>query len=150
MHLSQQKNLEFREDDTIFHGFRFPGMLEARICTGMGLPVPEPPQLLQVIFPEPQHVLHPTSLSDHLVHRQGTFRVPLHVAHCLPPAMGFCSSASKIDFTIHAPAMTDTPCTTCTTTPGDIVARLRLMRGTKFAPQSIPKPEFDACDPRAT
>ena len=58
----------------------FPGTLDARIWTGIGLPVPDPPQLLQVVEPEPPQLLHPTSLSDHLVHRQGTFLVPLQVA----------------------------------------------------------------------
>jgi hypothetical protein len=94
--------------------------------------VPEPPQLLHVIFPEPLHVLQPTSLSDHLVHIHGTFRVPLQVAHSLPPAIGFCSSASKIDFTIHAPAKTETPCTTCTTTPGDILLLLQSQPKTSY------------------
>lgn len=102
----------------------FPGMLEARICTGIGRPVPEPPQLLQIIFPEPLHVLQPISLSDHFVHIHGTLRVPLQVAHSLPPAIGFWSSASRTDFTNHALASNEAPWTICIATPGDILLSL--------------------------
>lgn len=105
-----------------FYDFPLPEILEARICTGIGLPVPEPPQLLQTIFPDPLHVLQPTSSSDHLVHMHGTLRDPLQVGHCLPPIIGFCfSSASKMDFTSHALATSEAPCTTWTIPPGPIL-----------------------------
>jgi hypothetical protein len=99
-----------------------PGILEARICTGIGLPVPEPPQLLHRIMPVPLQVPQPTSLSDHLVHTHGTLLDPLHVAQRNPPAIGFWSSvASRIDLMAHAPASTLNPCATCCiATPGDM------------------------------
>ncbi|KAG0613165.1 hypothetical protein M758_6G081700 [Ceratodon purpureus] len=98
----------------------FLGGFEARICTGIGLPVPLPPQALHRIMPEPSHVLQPTSSSDHLVHIHGTLRDPLHVGHWLNPPMGFSCSASIMDFITHAPASALNPCTTWVTTPGDI------------------------------
>jgi hypothetical protein len=101
----------------------FLGGLDARICTGIGLPVPLPPQALQRIMPEPSHVLQPTSLSDHRVHIHGTLRDPLHVGHWLNPSIGFSCSASKIDFITHAPARALSPCTTCVTAPGDILEK---------------------------
>lgn len=99
----------------------FLGGLEARICTGIGRPVPLPPHELHRIIPDPSHVLHPTSSSDHLVHMQGTRRDPLHVGHWLNPLMGFSCSASIIDFIIHAPARQLMPCATWVITPGDIL-----------------------------
>jgi hypothetical protein len=105
------------------HVLRFPPLpdiLEARICTGRGLPVPVPPQLLQRLMPVPLQVPQPISLSDHFVHRHGTFLEPLQVAHRNPPAIGFCSSASIIDLIAHALASAPNPCTTCIATPGDM------------------------------
>lgn len=96
------------------------GGLEARICTGMGRPVPLPPHALQRIMPEPSQVLHPTSSSDHRVHMHGTLRLPLQVGHWLKPPMDVLScSASMMDLITHAPASALNPCTTCCTT-GDI------------------------------
>jgi hypothetical protein len=119
-----------------FYDFPLPGILEARICTGIGLPVPEPPQLLQTIFPDPLHVLQPRSSSDHLVHMHGTLRDPLQVGHCLPPIIGFCfSSASKMDFTSHALATSEAPCTTWIIPPGPI---LQLVTPTRNSNQNWP------------
>jgi hypothetical protein len=119
---------EILETDSFIHDLWFPpppppGILEARICTGIGLPVPEPPQLLHRIMPVPLHVPQPTSLSDHFVHRHGTLLEPLQVEHRNPPAIGgFSSSASIIDLMAHAPASTPNPCATCIATPGDMFA----------------------------
>lgn len=98
--------------------------METRICTGMGLPVPLPPQELQRIMPEPSQVLHPTSWSDHRVHMQGTRREPLHVGQALPPLMGFSCSASISDLMTQAPAKALNPSTTWVTAPGDILQSL--------------------------
>ncbi len=120
---------EILETDSFIHDLWFPppppppGILEARICTGIGLPVPEPPQLLHRIMPVPLHVPQPTSLSDHFVHRHGTLLEPLQVEHRNPPAIGgFSSSASIIDLMAHAPASTPNPCANCIATPGDMFA----------------------------
>jgi len=118
---------EILETDSFIHDLWFPppppGILEARICTGIGLPVPEPPQLLHRIMPVPLQVPQPTSLSDHFVHRHGTLLEPLQVEHRNPPAIGgFSSSASIIDLMAHAPASTPNPCATCIATPGDMFA----------------------------
>jgi hypothetical protein len=100
--------------------------LDTRICAGIGLAVPLPPQLLHLILPVPPHVLHPTSSSDHLVHKQGTLLDPLHVGHWLNPRGTDLSwSASIMDFIIHAPASALTPCTTWVTTPGDMSLALK-------------------------
>jgi len=53
------------------------------------LPVPEPRQLRQSVRPDPVHVLHPTSPSDHREQGHATFPVPAHVEQlgpCAPPA----------------------------------------------------------------
>lgn len=87
--------------------------LDTRICAGIGLAVPLPPQVLHLILPVPPHVLHPTSSSDHLVHKQGTLLDPLHVGHWMKPRGTDLSwSASIMDFIIHAPASALIPCTT--------------------------------------
>jgi hypothetical protein len=49
-------------------------------CTGNGRPVPDPPQLLHAMRPDPAHVRHPISSSDQRVQRQVTRPVPLQVA----------------------------------------------------------------------
>lgn len=70
--------------------------------TGMGRPVPVPPQLLQAILPDPEQVRHPTSPSDQREHMQATRPVPLQVGHRWKgPAMGFWSMT---DLTRTAPA----------------------------------------------
>ncbi|GLT86689.1 hypothetical protein SLE2022_048110 [Rubroshorea leprosula] len=73
----------------------------------MGRPIPDPPQLLHAIRPDPAQVRHPTSPSDHREHRQATLPVPLHVGHLgIGPAMGFWSIT---DLTRTAPANTLKP-----------------------------------------
>lgn len=92
------------------------GLTESR--AGMGRPVPVPPQLLHDILPEPAHVRHPTSLSDHLEHRHVTRPLPSHVGHLgqppapPPPAIGLLSKAV---FTSMAPARTPNPVASCDT-----------------------------------
>lgn len=89
--------------------------------TGSGRAVPDPPQLLQTIFPEPAQERHPTSPSDHREHRHVTRPVPLHVSHRgHPPAIG--RPLSIADFTIAAPTRTPSPVASWeTSTRGPIV-----------------------------
>lgn len=75
--------------------------------TGMGRPVPVPPQLLQGIRPDPEQERHPTCPSDQREQRQVTLPVPLQVGHRVNgPAMG---SWSMTDLTRTAPASMPRP-----------------------------------------
>ena len=76
--------------------------------TGMGLPVPDPPQLEQDRLPDPPQVLHPTSPSDHREQKHVTRPDPLQVVQRgNVPAMGCCWS--MICWTIAAPSITLNP-----------------------------------------
>lgn len=84
---------------------------------GKGRPVPEPPQLLHIMRPEPEHVRQPLSPSDQREQRQDTWPVPLHVGQRVKggPAIGFWSIT---DFTITAPASTPSPVANWVATKG--------------------------------
>ncbi|KAG0489260.1 hypothetical protein HPP92_008071 [Vanilla planifolia] len=81
----------------------------------MGRPVPEPPQLLQVLRPDPAQVRHPTSPSDHREQKQSTLPVPLQVGQRgpppppSPPDIGGRSRPSTATFSSIAPATTPSP-----------------------------------------
>ncbi|KAL0924508.1 hypothetical protein M5K25_005341 [Dendrobium thyrsiflorum] len=81
----------------------------------MGRPVPEPPQLLQAIRPEPAQVRQPTSPSDHREQKQSTLPVPLQVGQRGEPLpdIGGRSRPSAAAFTSIAPATTPSPVATC-------------------------------------
>ncbi|KAF4404782.1 hypothetical protein G4B88_006168 [Cannabis sativa] len=102
------------------------GVFERRtvIWAGRGRPVPVPPQLLQAILPDPEHVRHPTSPSDHREQKQETRPVPLQLGHLgnEPPAMGLFWSIT--DLTKAAPANTLSPVANCVNTIGPIIYRL--------------------------
>lgn len=83
---------------------------------GKGRPVPEPPQLLQAMRPDPEHVEHPMSPSDQREQRQVTRPVPLQVGQRVNgPAMGFWSMT---DLTMTAPASTLRPVASWLSTTG--------------------------------
>ncbi|KAJ0988852.1 hypothetical protein J5N97_007208 [Dioscorea zingiberensis] len=87
----------------------------------MGRPVPDPPQPLHAMRPDPAQVRHPTSPSDHREQRQATLPVPLHFTQRgHPPAIGRCSIT---DFTSIAPASTPSPVASCDTTTSGPIAR---------------------------
>lgn len=91
------------------------------IRTGRGRPVPEPPQLLQAVRPEPAQDRQPTSPSDHRVQKQVIRPEPLQVGHLVNgPAMGFWSIT---DFTRAAPANTPRPVANWVSTIGPIFFR---------------------------
>ncbi|OIW14665.1 hypothetical protein TanjilG_33007 [Lupinus angustifolius] len=94
------------ENQTVMN---YEGRLGGRsvILAGKGRPVPVPPQLLQTMRPEPEHVLQPKSRSDQREQKQVTRPVPLQVGQRMnEPAMGLLSIN---DFTITAPARTVRP-----------------------------------------
>lgn len=78
---------------------RFGDLIE--IWTGIGRPVPVPPQLLHAMRPEPEQVRQPTSRSDHV-----------------GPAMGFWPIT---DLTRTAPASTLRPVANWVKTIGSII-----------------------------
>ncbi|GAB2280636.1 hypothetical protein Dimus_015263 [Dionaea muscipula] len=98
-----------------------------------GRPVPDPPQLLQTIRPDPEQVRQPTSPSDHLEHKQATRPVPLQVWHlgcCLlvnGPIMGWFWSMT--DLMIAAPARTLRPVANWDSTIGPMTERLNGLYG---------------------
>lgn len=84
------------------------------MAMGMGRPVPEPPQLLQMLMPEPPQERQPTSPSDQRVQRQGTRRVPLQVGQRgNADETELLFWASRTDFTMRAPASTPMPDASC-------------------------------------
>ena len=87
------------------------------IWTGIGRPVPLPPQLLHAMRPEPEQVRQPTSRSDQREQRQATRPVPLQDGH-VGPAMGFWPIT---DLTRTAPASTLRPVANWVKTIGSII-----------------------------
>lgn len=89
--------------------------------TGMGRPVPDPPQLLQALRPDPEQVRQPTSPSDQREQIHETRPVPLQVGHLWNgPAMGFWSMT---DLTKTAPANTPKPVAIWVNTMGTITSK---------------------------
>ncbi|MED6169264.1 hypothetical protein PIB30_019907 [Stylosanthes scabra] len=91
------------------------------ILADKGRPVPDPPQLLHAMRPEPAQVRQPASRSDQRLQRQVTVPVPLQVGQrgIEPgPAMGFWSIT---DLTITAPASTLRPVASWLSTIGAMV-----------------------------
>ncbi|KAK4283460.1 hypothetical protein QN277_000408 [Acacia crassicarpa] len=85
---------------------------------GKGRPVPEPPQLLHIIRPDPEQVRQPKSPSDQREQKQETWPVPLQVGQRgKGPAMGFWSIT---DLTRTAPARTPRPVANWVATRGPI------------------------------
>lgn len=101
------------------------------IRTGKGVPVPVPPQLLQAARPEPEHLRHPTSPSDHRVQKHVTLPVPLQVGQRGngPPAIGFWS---RTDLTKTAPAKTLRPVASWVMAIGPIVLRRERKKVANF------------------
>lgn len=85
---------------------------------GRGRPVPDPPQLLHDMRPEPEHVRQPKSPSDQREHMHLTRPVPLQLGHLgKGPAIGFWSIT---DLTSTAPANTLRPVASWVNTIGPI------------------------------
>lgn len=100
----------------------------------MGRPVPDPPQLLHAMRPDPEQVRQPTSPSDHRVHIHVTRPVPLqrgHLGNC--PAMGFWSMT---DLTRTAPAKTLSPVANWVNTSGPMIIPWKRM-GSKTERRSV-------------
>lgn len=95
------------------------------IRSGRGRPVPEPPQLLQAIRPDPAQVRQPASPSDHRLQKQETRPDPLQDGHLgNGPAMGFWSMT---DLTMAAPARTLRPVANWVSTIGPILVEIRAV-----------------------
>ncbi|KAI5076970.1 hypothetical protein GOP47_0009035 [Adiantum capillus-veneris] len=94
------------------------GLVEALILTGMGRPVPDPPQLLHLAIPDPPHAPQPELPSDHREQKHGTRRAPSHVGHrgrgmYDDLALVALSSASRMDLAATAPARSPMPDAIC-------------------------------------
>lgn len=83
--------------------------MEGRTETGTGLPVPEPPQLLQTVKPVPPQERQPKSPSDQREQRQGTRRVPLQVVQRGKAEEMELWWESRKDLKMRAPARTPIP-----------------------------------------
>lgn len=91
------------------------------IWAGMGRPVPDPPQLLHAVRPDPEQLRQPTSPSDHREQKHETRPEPLQLGqrgNRPGPAIGVRSMTC---LTMTAPARTLIPVASWVSTRGPIL-----------------------------
>lgn len=121
-------NIYSVKEGTAYDDGRLGGRTE--MWTGMGRPVPVPPQLLQAMRPDPEQLRQPRSPSDQREQRQETRPEPLQLWHLGPIMVGFWSIN---DLTRTAPANTLRPVASWVNTIGPLCS-ISLINKTVFFP----------------